>query len=557
MTYIGCDSMITAFGDREATLGAMERGETALRFDPELGIIAGRIRDVVIDEGLTKAESLLVHCIADVCSKSGISMSDPDTQLVISSTKGNIELIAGGRVPAEAYLSVMGHRVAGRLSCAREPIVISNACISGVSAFVVARRLILEGLCKRAIVSGCDVLSEFICSGFASFKSLSAAPCRPYDRDRDGLNLGEACGAVLLTSVREEALAGLQELIVMEGGAVSDDANHISGPSRTGEELKLAICRAMSEAGAGPDDVGFVNTHGTATAYNDEMESKAVTLAGLADKPLNSLKGYLGHTLGAAGVIDIIVSAEELRRGRILPTCGFSELGVSCQVGVSAHSQELSVRRCVKTASGFGGCNAAVVIAEESAVLKRNELPDYEAVELAYTSLQHKGDEFGAFIKEEYRRIGLDYIKFYKMSDLAKAVFIACEQLTQKAGIEDAPEDIAVILANKSASLDADVRHQKNIESPDGASPAVFVYTLPNVAAGELCIRHKWKGDNTFFIENEDSGLSCRYAEMLIRRGHAKAAICGWAECFNGICDVRLHLLARRKDFPTSLEMTD
>ena len=112
-----------------------------------------------------------------------------------------------------------------------------DACISGASAFVVARRMILGEMCKRVVIVGCDLLCEFISSGFASFKSLSPSPCRPYDAARDGLNLGEACAAVLMTSLRSELG---ENPVVMEGGFISDDANHISGPSRTGEELAIA-----------------------------------------------------------------------------------------------------------------------------------------------------------------------------------------------------------------------------------------------------------------------------------------------------------------------------
>lgn len=143
-------------------------------------------------------------------------------------------------------------------------------------------------------MAGFDLLSDFIVSGFNAFKSVSPTLCRPYDAARDGLTLGEACGAVLLT--RDRRLSGTG--VSVAGGGISNDANHISAPSRTGDGLWYAIRAALAEAGTGAGEVGLVNTHGTATAYNDEMESKALHLAGLCGVPCNSLKPYFGHTLG-------------------------------------------------------------------------------------------------------------------------------------------------------------------------------------------------------------------------------------------------------------------
>ena len=140
---------------------------------------------------------------------------------------------------------------------------------------------------------------------------------------RDGLNLGEACGAVLLSS------EGTEEHVILSGGAVSNDANHISGPSRTGDGLYFAIRQAMQEAGTAPQDISFVNAHGTATVYNDEMESKALTLAHLEQVPVHSLKPYFGHTLGASGIIESIVCMHELKQGILFGTPGYENAGSS------------------------------------------------------------------------------------------------------------------------------------------------------------------------------------------------------------------------------------
>ena len=361
-TYIGCGSLYTAYGDRKASFLGLDSGKSALREDGELGIIAGRIPHYPVVEGCTRLESLIITCVREVCEESGVRMDDEDTQLLISSTKGNVELLAGHSssvedIPAGAFPGAMAEKLGGILGCVRRPLLLSNACISGASAFVVARRMILGGKCRRVVIVGCDLLCEFISSGFASFKSLSPSPCRPYDAARDGLNLGEACAAVLMTSLRSELG---ENPVVMEGGFISDDANHISGPSRTGEGSYRALRAVSSHIDA--SSLAFINVHGTATPYNDEMESIALDRALLAQVPINGLKGYYGHTMGAAGVLETIISMRAVDDGVVLPTKGYSSLGVSRNINVSSRLRTTAARSFVKLLSGFGGCNAALLM---------------------------------------------------------------------------------------------------------------------------------------------------------------------------------------------------
>lgn len=278
---------------------------------------------------------------------------------VLSTTKGNIDLIGDtcGQVPEDAYLWKMAERIGNFAGFHGDDIyVISNACISGVSAIVAGKRLIESGKYDDVAVVGVDTLSDFIVSGFDSFRSLSPGLCRPYDASRCGLNLGEAAGAVLLSSKPSSGA------VTVSGGSISDDANHISGPSRTGDALFFAMRDAMEDAGVSGTEISFINLHGTATVYNDEMESKAVALAGLSDVPAQSLKPYIGHTLGASGVVETILSACQLKGGCLFGTPGFVTAGTPMPVNASAETRKLEMRHCLKTASGFGGCNAAVIL---------------------------------------------------------------------------------------------------------------------------------------------------------------------------------------------------
>ena len=307
----------------------------------------------------TKFEKLLHTSIEDALRISGIRPAGTKTVLIVCSTKGNAHLLDedAHTAPEKISLPASAARLAHAFRFDAAPIVVSNACISGLLGMITGMRLIRAGLFENVVVTGADVISRFILSGFGSFQALSPGHCRPFDKDRDGINLGEGAATIVLSS-----RAGYKNGLRLRGGSVSNDANHISGPSRTGRELCQTIERSLLEAGVDKTDIGFISTHGTATAFNDEMEAKAITHAGLNNVPANSLKGYYGHTLGAAGLIESIVTLQSIREGVILPSIGFEQNGVSTPLNIATTLLSTPLTTCLKTASGFGGCNAAIVL---------------------------------------------------------------------------------------------------------------------------------------------------------------------------------------------------
>ena len=312
----------------------------------------------------TKFEKLLIASINDALANSNISATDKKTVLIISSTKGNISLLEteaqSESLNKRISLNTSAKLVANHFGFSNQPVIVSNACISGMLAILTGMRLIQSGQYENAVVAGADVISKFVLSGFQSFQAISSSPCKPFDAARDGINLGEGAGTVILTSNKNYSSG-----VKVTGGSVSNDANHISGPSRTGEELNLAINKAINTAGLTATDIDFISAHGTATIYNDEMEAKAITLAGMRLAHVNSLKGYYGHTLGAAGLIESIISIQSLKENLVIPTRGFENMGVTQPVNICSTLYESTLQNCLKTASGFGGCNAAMVFSKQ------------------------------------------------------------------------------------------------------------------------------------------------------------------------------------------------
>jgi 3-oxoacyl-[acyl-carrier-protein] synthase-1 len=231
-------------------------------------------------------------------------------------------------------------------------------------AMITGQRMIRSGLYKHVVICGADLVSDFVSSGFKSFLALSDGHCKPFDANRNGINLGEAAATVILTN--DEKLLQQSESVLLAEGAGSNDANHISGPSRTGEELSLAINKALKKSNVQPDEIGFISAHGTATLYNDEMEAKAFHLSNLSHTSVNSLKGNFGHTLGAAGLLETIISTEALKQDLILPTLGYQVSGVSVPLKVNIEPEHRKVQHFIKTASGFGGCNAAMLFSKQN-----------------------------------------------------------------------------------------------------------------------------------------------------------------------------------------------
>lgn len=310
------------------------------------------------DDGkYTKLEKMMLLSISKLCDDNKLQ-DISKYGVIVSTTKGNINALEGDQ-DAKVYLDSISKTIKEYFKLEKSPVLLSNACISGGLAIAVAKRMIQAGVYDDVIVVGGDLLSEFIVSGFFSFQAVSSAPCKPFCKNRTGISLGEGAASVWLSANKEHVKG---ELIHVSGDATANDANHISGPSRTGEGLYLSISKALKEAGIDRTQIDYISAHGTATPFNDEMEAIAFNRAGLEQVPVNSLKGYYGHTLGASALIETIIAKHNLIHNELFASKGYEESGVTQPINVIKENVNRPLQRILKTASGFGGCNVALVI---------------------------------------------------------------------------------------------------------------------------------------------------------------------------------------------------
>lgn len=520
-------------------------------------------------EGFTRFESLAIRSITEALTHTDLDVHGERTIFILSTTKADVEELgfAAERDGDYHRPALSAQRIAEHVGIGGGAIVCCNACISGVSAQILADRLISCGHYDNAVVCGADLVSSFTASGFLSFKSLSNEACRPFDADRQGLNLGEAAATIVFT--RADSLRDGDWLF--ERGEMDNDAFHLSTPAPSGEGARKVLEAVMK--GRDASELAFVSAHGTATMFNDQMESVAIEKAGLSSVPLTALKGWFGHTLGASGVLEVILGMMAVSESVVLPLRGFREIGVSGKVNLSPELRATDKNSFLKMISGFGGCNAAALYRRVREGMERETVPGLEkaahskgetAPELKETAhsmgeaapglkelhrvhilpdgvtldgrplpVQSQG---AGLLSEIYRKYVGDYPKYHKMDSLSRLAFLATELLLSRG---DVPQDSgrATILFNRTSSVVADRCHLGSIAKPGEfyPSPSVFLGTLPNIATGEIAIRHGYTGETSLYITDfRDEALMKKVVGSSFSPGGFRSLICGFVDCDRG-----------------------
>ncbi|MBQ6225386.1 MAG: 3-oxoacyl-ACP synthase [Bacteroidaceae bacterium] len=488
-------------------------------------------KDVLALEGYTFFEALAIRSVREALSHTHLDVASERVVLILSTTKGNIESLGEERY----FPSESASNIAKSIGLTTKPIVVCNACVSGLSAQLLANHLLSEGIYDYAIIVGAEVQSKFIVSGFQSLKAVSEEPCRPFDIERNGLNPGEGAATIVFARTNSE------ESWCLTDGATRNDAYHLVSPSPQGEGLTAAIEAAMK--GRDKTKLATVCVHGTATLYNDQMESKAIERAGLSDIPLSALKGYYGHTMGAAGVLETILTMRATDDGLVLPSKGFTEPGISGKVSISGKPQSTNKTAFLKIMSGFGGCNVAAMYEKTTDC----GIQTTDKAKLVKSHTIKLSSEDGTSLTDIYKQQIGNYPKFYKMDILSRLAFVATELLLKNGQWSMVNGQWSVILFNHSSSIVADRQFLDTIKDAENffPSPSVFVYTLPNITTGEIAIRHHLCGETSFYILPEkDETLMQQILEATLSATKARNVISGWIDAESDTdfeCDLSMY----------------
>ncbi len=248
----------------------------------------------------------------------------------------------------------------------RGPVtIVSNACASGANAIGHAWHLVRTGQAERVFTGGYDAVSQLVFAGFDSLQALSTTACRPFDARRDGLALGEGAAMLALESLESARRRGAEILAEVVGYGAANDAHHLTQPHPQGHAAIATMTAAARVAGVTPEQIGYVNAHGTATPLNDGAEAAAInTWAGkfAANVPVSSTKASIGHLLGAAGAVETVVCAMALREGWLPPTTTIETVDPACAFPIVREPRDARIEFALTNSFGFGGANATLIL---------------------------------------------------------------------------------------------------------------------------------------------------------------------------------------------------
>jgi 3-oxoacyl-(acyl-carrier-protein) synthase len=369
-TVVVAGDMVTPYGRGvEAGWQGINSGRTAVstiarfRTDAFHSSCAGIVAGMSYHDEHSLVMQMLVPLLADARAVVPV-----DADLILASTKGEIDLlemhILGGRgSAADCTLDRLLSKVGTLAGSVGEGMVVSAACASSSAAVARAAARIRSGKTDAVLVVACDSVTEFIYAGFSSLMALDRNPARPFDRARSGLTVGEAAAYALLMSEARASRENRPLLGTVEGWGMSDDANHMTGPSRESEGLILAVAKAMQSAAMDTGDIAFISAHGTGTMYNDAMEMGAFRKIFTGPVPVYSVKGGIGHTMGAAGLVEMLLALKTLRERTVPGTVNLRDADAGAAGWVSPESLPVRQGRfALLTNAGFSGINAALVL---------------------------------------------------------------------------------------------------------------------------------------------------------------------------------------------------
>lgn len=395
---------------------------------------------------------------------------------------------------------------------------VSTACSSALNAIIQGARMLLTGEADIAIAGGAEALTRFHLLGFNSLKILDSAPCRPFDACRQGLNLAEGAGFVVLERADDAMRRGAKTLGYVAGYGNRCDAHHQTATSENGEGAYLAMTDALRMSGLKADEIDYINAHGTGTPDNDQSESAALRrVFGDIVPPVSSTKSLTGHTTSASGGIETVICLKAMADGVIPANLRWENRDEQCIVPVT-EAISADLRHVLCNSFGFGGNDSSIIISDTPVDLPCFGLADVKCSSSVEISDEAELGELGKYVGPMERR---------RMSLLMKAATLTSLKALEEAGIES-PD--AIIVATNYGMLEQGEKMLEHISAygEEGLSPTLFMQSTHNTIAGSLAIRLKCHGWNMTYSHGEQSlDHALAEASRIISEGHARNVLVG------------------------------
>jgi 3-oxoacyl-[acyl-carrier-protein] synthase II len=495
--------------------------------------IAAQVRDLSVEEAAGQADVTgwsRTDAMAVLAAREALQGVDGEVDLVIGGTTAGMfeteDLLAamhtdpGARQPLMRMLSHPLSATADRMRQTVAPFrrarTICSACSSGANALLLAATWLRTGRSTRVLAGGADGLCRLTYTGFNCLGALDAEPCRPFDRSRNGLSLGEGAAFLLLETESEARARGADPIAELRGWAVGAEAHHITNPEPSGETAARVMQKALSRARIDASSIDYVNAHGTATPLNDRMETSALHRCfgeHVSKVAVSSSKGQIGHTLGAAGAIEAAIAALAIARGVMPPTAGLEDVDPECALDHVTSAREATVRAAMSNSFGFGGSDAVVVLAEPN----RFDSMDTETPRRVFVSAAATVGALGVCRSSDARlaveagppppagqapfdaKEHLDVERARRIDRAGRLAAVAMQQALTDAGIQDDEslrDRAGAIVGEAFGSIDecsAFIRRFFD-KGAKFASPAVFPNLLPSSPVAHASIYHRLRG---------------------------------------------------------------
>jgi 3-oxoacyl-[acyl-carrier-protein] synthase II len=538
----------------EVTWSRLLRGDRALApvtlFDvsEHRSRIAGQVEPGVArspeadrSDAWSRSAAIASSAAAEALRMAGLDVRRARVGLVVGGTTGGMfeteEILAQLYVEPDSRpvlarllshpLTVTADRLQERLGPFVRARTLASACSSGANALVVAASWLLAGEVDAVVAGGADGLCRLTFAGFNALCALDPEPCRPFDRSRRGTSLGEGAGFLVLERAERARARGAAPVAELAGWAVGSEAHHITNPAPDGAVVADLLRRALARANLGPQDIDYVNAHGTGTTANDATEAVALRLALGRETgriPVSSCKGQIGHTLGAAGAIEAAVTALAVARGVLPPTGGLQEpdeaLGLVHVVGGGRRVER--VRAAVSNAFGFGGMDSVLVFArprEARALPPRGG--EGRAADLVVTGAAVFADDPDGY---------LDAARARRLDRPARIAAVAVEKALAEADAGASAHEVGLVLGTAFGHVDGSAAfvHRLLARGPRAASPAEFPNLVPSSPVGHVSIYLGLHGPVFATADLEQSGESAfAQACQLLRAGDGEAIVAG------------------------------